>query len=340
MPWRVPELDDVGEVARWCSLDPVVLSWFADRRHLLERSDDPRLQHYRHRFVPKPIGGVRLIEAPKPRLARIQRHLLDTVVSAIPVHHTAHGFVVGRSALTHAHLHSHERTVVHLDIEDFFTSIAAGRVYGVLRTAGYPEAVAHVLTALCTHAGPSSVIGRAPGVRPRDRRQIERWRAAHLPQGAPTSPALANLCCYRLDQRLDGLARRFGLAYSRYADDLAFSGDCSPKMAKRLIQIGTAIVTDEGLRVNELKTRALGRSQRQRITGLVVNDHPNVSRSEFDALRALLHNAAVHGARSQNLEGHGDFRAHVLGRINWFVHVNPRRVERLMAQFVAVDWSS
>ena len=84
-----------------------------------------------------------MIEQPKPRLKALQRRILHEIVDWIPVHEAAHGFVRGRSARTHAALHAGRRVVVRLDLEDFFAAVVAARVYGIFRTAGYPEAVAH-----------------------------------------------------------------------------------------------------------------------------------------------------------------------------------------------------
>jgi hypothetical protein len=156
-------------------------------------------------------------------------------------------------------------------------------------------------------------------------------RGAHLPQGAPTSPALANLCGFRLDRRLTGLAERFGAVYTRYADDLAFSGDLTPRGVSALIGAATAIAADEGFRVNARKTRVRGQGDRQLLAGLVANVRPAVPRAEYDAIRALLHNAARTGLDEQNRDGHPDFEAYLRGRIAWIGHRHPARSARLAA---------
>lgn len=122
---------------------------------------------------------------------------------------------------------------------------------------------------------------------------------------------LANLCGFRLDRRLAGLTRAYGPRYTRDADDLAFSGHTS--QPDRFIEIVRSIVTDEGFRLNEAKTRIRRASNRQLLAGLVVNAHPAVPRTEYDALRALLHNAIYTGLDEQNRDGHPDFVAHLAG---------------------------
>nr|WP_281260508.1 reverse transcriptase family protein [Pseudosporangium ferrugineum] len=156
-----------------------------------------------------------------------------------------------------------------------------------------------------------------------------------MPQGAPTSPALANLVAYRLDRRLTGLADRFGVRYTRYADDLAFSGALHRRgEAGRLVAAVTAVVTDEGFRVHPAKTRIRGRGDRQQLAGLVVNEHPAVAREDYDRLRAVLHDAARHGTEAANRE-HADFAAYLRGRVAWVSHRHPGRAAKLHALLTA-----
>ena len=156
-------------------------------------------------------------------------------------------------------------------------------------------------------------------------------RAPHLPQGAPTSPALANLCGFRLDRRLTGLAEAYQARYTRYADDLAFSGRFSRSGAARFVERVNEVVADEGFRLNAAKTRIRGQGDRQALAGLVVNAAPAVPRQEYDALRALLHNATRTGLDEQNRDGHADFAAYLAGRIAWVGHRHPARAAKLNA---------
>lgn len=324
-------LDTVGSLASLLGLSSGELEWFADVRGLQRRAAGVRLQHYRRRWLTRPGGGVRLLEVPRPRLRELQRRILDEVLAALPVSPWAFGFVPGRSAPAAASRHAGAPIVISLDLAAFFASVTAPRVYGLFRSAGYPEPVAWRLTGLTTVATPVSVLAGAPSA----------LRAAlavgHLPQGAPSSPALANLAAGRLDRRLAGLAAAAGAAYTRYADDLVLSGDATLG-AGRIIDAAGRIVAEEGFRLQPAKTRVQRAGGRQTVTGLVVNAHPNVRREEYDALRALLHNAAVHGPTSQNRAGHPDFRAHLAGRIAWVAAVNPGRGERLRAAFDRIAW--
>lgn len=281
-PWPVAQLPDLSALAALLDIDQGELAWFADVRSL-ERSAAEPLRHYRWTTLP----GGRLVAAPKPRLKEIQRRLLRHVLEPIPVHESAHGSVGGRSVRTAVTPHTGAAVVVRADLSAFFPSIPAGRVWSLLRTAGLPEAVSHTLTGLVTTVAPFSV-SRDP-----------RLRHPHLPQGAPTSPRLANLVAFTLDRRLAGLAARFDARYTRYVDDLTFSGGRSLRTARsRFVARVEEIVRDEGFRLNERKTVVLGSSGRQALLGSVVNDDPTLPRPERDALRALLHNCATHGWRS------------------------------------------
>jgi len=347
--WPVPPFDGVGDLADWLGMDAGRLEWLADPRGLERRAPREALRNYRYTWVPRSGGRVRVIEQPKRDLKAAQRRVLDEILVWIPVHDAAHGFVRGRSVRTHAAAHVGARAVIRMDVEDFFASVRVGRVFGVLRLAGYPEGVAHLLAALGSNAVPVDEWAAVPRPRPADRldpralgahhRLGRRLAAPHLPQGAPTSPALANLCTFSLDRRLAGLAARFDARYTRYADDLAFSG--GPGLlrgAEALRRAVTAVAADEGFRVNERKSQLMPSAGRQSLCGIVVNERPNVPRGEYDALKAILHNAAHRGPAAENRADHPDFRAHLLGRISWVESLNPARGAKLRERWAAIDW--
>jgi len=257
------------------------------------------------------------------------------------VHPASHGFVAGRSALTGARRHVGAPLLITLDLEHFFASITAPRIWGVLRAAGYPEPVAHLLTGLTTHATPVAVLAEMPlGPDPsRDFRLRRRLAVPHLPQGAATSPQLANLVLFTLDRRLAALADAAGLRYTRYADDLTFSGGPDLRRgAHALISTVEKIVRGESFALNPSKTRVRHPHQRQSVTGIVVNQRPNIARPEYDRLKAVLHDCRTRGPAAANRAGVPDFRAHLLGRISWIASLNPDRGARLRARFAAIAW--
>lgn len=334
--WQVPSLPTPGAVAGWLALRPSELDWFADLRDLQRRTPEGPLRHYIYRWLERPGRRPRLLEVPRRRLKAIQRRLLRDLLDHIPPHDDAHGYRRGRSTLTCATPHAGRRVVMHYDLRDFFASVRASRVFALFRIAGYPEGVARLLTGLCTNSVPDALLRSTP--RPAAD-GYERFRQPHLPQGAPTSPALANLCAYRLDCRLAVLAAKLGAVYTRYADDLTFSGgDELARSARRLSVLVCRLGLEEDFEVNLGKTRVMRRSVRQTVLGVVVNERPNICRAEYDRLKAILCNCARHGPASQNRTGIPDFRAHLLGRIAHVAHLNSQRGARLRELFERIRW--
>ncbi|MGY2130129.1 reverse transcriptase family protein [Blastococcus sp. SYSU DS0617] len=335
-PYGVAALPDLAALAGLLDLDAGELAWFADT-HRLERTVDQPLRHYRWTTV-----GGRLLAAPKPRLKEAQRRLLRHVIGPLTVHGAAHGCVPGRSVRTAVTPHAGAARVLQLDLEAFFASIAAERVHGVLRSVGgLPEPVAHTVTGLVTTVVPLAVWQRVPVPDDVERHQRlgRRLAVPHLPQGAPTSPALANLVCFRLDRRLAGLAASFGAAYTRYVDDLTFSGDAGIDRG-RFEQLAAEIIVEEGFRLNRPKTRSTSSAGRQAVLGTVVNVRPTLPRTERDALRALLHNCATRGWTTQVRDRDpATFRDHVLGRVAWAASIDPAFGARLRGQAARIDWS-
>ena len=342
LAWDLPVIETAGALAEWLGVTVDELDWFADRKDLCGRANaSEQLRHYRLRLLAKRTGGARLTEAPKPRLKAVQRRILEGILDRVPPHPAAHGFVQGRSIVTFAEPHARRRMLLRLDLADFFPASPAARVEALFRTLGYPEAAAGLLAGLCTTATPRAFWRDCPAWL-----GAEEWSAARtlyarpqLPQGAPTSPALANAMAYRLDCRLAGLARSAGAVYTRYADDLAFSGDLEfARGVHRFAAHAAAVALEEGFAVNHRKTRIRGQGARQRLAGLVVNDRPNLPRRDLERLEAILVNCARRGPQGQNRAGEADFRAHLEGRVGYVEMVNPAKGERLRRILETIAW--
>jgi RNA-directed DNA polymerase len=336
----LPSLATPGDLAAWLGISTTELDWFADFRGMID--DHGPLCHYNYRWVPK-RHGYRLMEAPKSRLRAIQRKILAEILEPIPAHRAAHGFRSGHSCLTYVRPHCGRGVVMRMDLRNFFPSIPAPRIHALFTTLGYPQATARLLTGLCTNRVTARMLRKIPPADPGFRltwmegKQLE---VPHLPQGAPTSPALSNLCALHLDLRLAALADSVGANYTRYADDLAFSGE--EPVRRRVARLGAhvaAIALEEGFDVNHRKTRVMHRGGRQTLTGIVVNEKPNIRRDEFDRLKAILTNCMIRGTALQNRDGHPDFRAHLIGRIGYVKTINPLRGAKLHSIFERIDWS-
>jgi RNA-directed DNA polymerase len=339
--WLLPTIASVDELATLLELSPGQLDWLADVRGLERTVGSERLRNYRYRAVPRRNDLPRLIEAPKARLKEIQRWILHEILSRVPAHDAAHGFTQGRSAVSHAELHTGQVAVLRLDLKDFFASVPAGRVYRLWTTLGYGRQVAHVLTGLTTNTVPLPVWTGLAEATSGHAVQARFWMGRqlatpHLPQGAPTSPALANLAAFRLDRRLTGLARSTGLRYSRYADDLTFSGPARLIRRRREFEaIAARVIRDEGFTLNPAKSTTQTTGGRQTVCGVVVN----VRRTDYDRLKATLYNAAHDSVADQNRDQIPNFRAHLLGRIAWVESLNPARGGKLRELFAQIDWS-
>jgi retron-type reverse transcriptase len=337
--WQVPSITTLQELADWVALPLEELEWLADRRGQ-EPSAQPKYRRYRYRLLSKGSRRFRLIEIPIYRLKLLQRRLLSGLLNQIEPHDASHGFRKGRSIHTFTANHTGREVVMKIDLQDCFATIGFGRVSHLFRRAGYPERVADTLAAIATNTVPEEVWDSANGVHQfvPAQRLPSIYGRAHLPQGAPTSPAIANLCLYKLDLRLTGLASACGAIYSRYADDLAFSGDADfARCVNRVRHQIAAIIQDEGFHVNHHKTRVMRASTRQRIAGVVVNQHRNIERREYDRLKAILHNCVKHGVESQNRENHSEFYAHLTGRVAFVEAVNPHRGCRLRELFNQIE---
>jgi retron-type reverse transcriptase len=312
---QLPVLHTGQDVAAKMGLTLKALRWLTYHR------SSATLVHYHRYSIAKKTGGVRYISAPKPALKRAQSWVLEHVLARLEVEAHAHGFVPGRSIVSNAAPHVNRKIVINLDLKDFFPSITFRRVKGLFHKVGYSEHVATVLALLCTEP-------------PRLATELD-GKVYHvalgqrvLPQGACTSPAITNALCRRLDRRLAGLAHKHGFTYTRYADDLTFSGD-NAAVVGRLLRSVRSIVAAEGFTEHPRKTKVMRRANRQEVTGVTVNVRPAVSRKEVRELRAILHNAARDGLASQNRGNHPDFAAYLRGRVEFVCMVDPQRASAL-----------
>lgn len=296
----VPILTTLSEVRKLLNIrSPAQLGFF-----LL--ATDHKGGPYTTHTVPKRDGSDRRICAPKKQLKWVQQQILKHILSKVPPHPSAHGFVTGRSTVSNAAPHVGAELIVKFDLKDFFPTVHYFRVMGLFASLGYAigncmfgtddgaNQIAPVLARLCCYTPDPN-----------------QWGSATLPQGAPTSPAISNLVCRRLDARLQGLAGANLGTFTRYADDLTFS---FPKAEG--LNLGRfrwwvdQVCQQEGFVVNQEKFRVIRGSQRQVVTGLVVNDAVRVPRELRRELRAIIHNCEAQGLESQ-AQRHPRFQGNV-----------------------------
>src|SRR5579883_3024327 len=340
--WELPAIATAGDLAAWLKVTPEELDWFADLKGITDKLANPRLSHYHRRIFVKRSGGIRLVEAPKRLLRQIQRAILTGILDRIPPHAAGHGFVRRRSIHSFVAPHVHQEVVLKMDVRDFFPALTCARIQSFFRMAGYPETVTDLLGGLCTTSVPKSFWRNPPF--DASAAEVERSRLLysrrHLPQGAPTSPALSSICAYRLDCRLSGLAHAAGARYTRYADDLAFSGGREfSRSAERFATHVAVILEEEGFAAHHRKTRVMRPGVRQHLTGLTVNEHANIPRRDFDRLKAMLTNCVRRGPSTQNRDGHPSFRQHLEGRVAFVESVNFEKGRFLREILTSIDWA-
>lgn len=217
--------------------------------------------------IPKKSGGVRVISSPDMFLKKIQRRIAFVLEVFFTPKPSANGFVTGRSIVSNAKSHIGRKYVYNIDLKDFFPTIHYGRVKAVLQIPPFnasPE-IAHLIAHLSCYKGV-------------------------LPQGSPLSPILTNIVCQSLDYHLVKLAKHYRCFYSRYADDITFSSNKNTFVKATFLTELNSIVTKQGFKMNEKKTRLQRNTQRQEVTGIIVNQKSNLKRDYIKKVRAMLHN--------------------------------------------------
>lgn len=283
-----------------------------DGERVIDLSNKPL---YREFSIPKKSGKERKIHAPFGNL-KLLLSCVDIMIQAVHTpHHRAYGFAEGKNVVDNAKLHVGKNYVYNIDLKDFFHSFDLRRVKWGFYNPPFNfkeerEPLAYMLACLCT---------------------VEINGKKVLPQGSPASPSLTNMLCWRLDHRLNGLAKRFGLEYSRYADDITFSSDHHVYKGKFLEEL-KRIIHLEGLAINPKKTRLQLKDNRQVVTGLTVNQRVNVSRAYIGQIRSHLYKCERFGvskaeeqyALDCEKEANGktpDLGKHLEGKLNFLAMV-------------------
>lgn len=290
-------------------------------RHLtLSPAELKKIRYFRHRMyrrfaLAKKQGRERVIDAPDERLKLLQRKIAPLLDRLYDVRQPVHGFIVGKSVKTNASAHLRGRFIINVDLKDFFPSITESRVVGMLTAIGVDSAAAKIVGILCC-------LGQ------------------RLPQGAPTSPVLSNMICFRMDRQLLAFAKGARCIYTRYADDITFSSHQPPvtvfagqvppsgRLSPDLLSPDLlGIYAANGFALNPSKLYYADRYSRRTVTGLKVNELLNVDRRFVRNLRAAIHSVETSGlenAQAKFRDRHGgtsDLGAHLEGKISWLRHV-------------------
>ena len=270
--------------------------------------------HYQQALIPKKSGGMRVLWCPDTSMKKAQKYILREILEKLPISSHAMGFVRGRSILDNARVHTGKQTVINMDLQNFFPGIRYQKVYEIFHYHGYDSHAADLLTSLCTFNN-------------------------RLPQGAPTSPALSNLVCLKLDKRLAGLAQTYHADYTRYADDITFSGNYG---IDHLVQLASNIIADEEFKVNWSKTRIAYEYQKQMVTGLNVNDGcVTVDKKYLKRLRQEIYYCRKYGvrdARAYKWQPVGNYRQELYGKACFIYMVDREAGRKILEELGEIDW--
>lgn len=252
---RIPVLQG-SEIGTYLGISPKLVTRMAVASH----------KYYRTFCISKKSGGTRQIAAPRVFLKVVQRYILDCILVPVPTSSAVVGFVRGRALADGARAHQRARFLWNIDLQDFFPSIAEAQVCEAFRSLLYPDTAARFLARICTLQG-------------------------RLPQGAPTSPMLANIVFQAVDRKLEQYSQASSIVYTRYADDLSFSSDAPIPLDFR--NAVSMAVQDAGYHINPAKIRLMGPQCQRKVTGLVINAQVSVPREYRRKLRAICHRAKV-----------------------------------------------
>ncbi|MBV1709410.1 MAG: reverse transcriptase family protein [Erysipelothrix sp.] len=283
----------------------------SDFNHYVIGSNDSQ---YNTLMIPKKSGSFREISIPSVELKKMQRWILDNILYKIEVSEYATGFVRKKSIKDNAKCHLENNCVINLDLKNFFPTIHFDRVFKIFYYSGYTKEVSFLLSKICTYK-------------------------SILPQGSPASPQISNIACLKLDYRLSKLSKCFRASFSRYADDLTFSGDYG---ITKIIDTVKKIVNDEGFEVNEKKIRIQFKHQKQNVTGLTVNDFKvRVSREYLRKFRQEIYFCQKFGIRDHLRFINSDrryFRDYMYGKAYFINMIDVDEGKLLLNKLNQINW--
>jgi len=301
---KLPVIFDFTHLSLLLGYEPSVIAYY-----LFAEEDE----FYTEFNIIKKNGTKRQINVPSERLMDIQRWILDNILNLYQLSEHCFGFRKGKSVYDNAIVHVNQPCIINIDIKNFFPTIKQKDVFNVFYSKGYSKKVSYYLSKLTT-------------------------KNNILPQGAPTSPMISNIVAAKLDKRLSCLGEKFYARYTRYADDITFSGE---KNIKNIIPIVKEIIKDTGFHVNEDKTRYAYSYQRQEVTGLTVNRKVNISKQYLKELKKEIYFCKTYGVNS-HLEymkiTKSFYKEHLYGKVQWVEMINKELGVKLFNELNQIEW--
>ena len=324
----LPVIFDIGHLAHYMDIS---------KERLLEIA---RKKEYYYYLIPKKSGGMRRIIVPNDELKSVQRWINKQILQAISPLECVTGFVRGRSIVNNAKKHENKKYILNVDVENFFESITIDRVERLFYAMGYTHEVALFIADLCTTTINERYVRWKLGEEyAKCFESLMHKDKPFLVQGAPTSPAIANLICHRMDKKLMAYAERHGINYSRYADDITFSSDDMAILPK--VGYIKRLMAEEHFVLNARKTKLLKEGMRQEVTGLLINERVRVPHIYKKDIYRHLHFCLKYGGLSHFNHVKSSFnmsRDWLLGRIFFVNAVEPEEAKKMLYLFNQVDW--
>ena len=327
MSQGLPVIFDVGHLAHYMDIS---------KRRLFEIVQRKEYYYY---LVPKKNGAKRRIIVPNDDLMSVQRWINKQILQTISPLDCVTGFVQGRSIVNNAKIHENKKYILNLDLKDFFESISIDRVERLFYSLGYKQEIALFLANICTTTINKNYIKWKFEENIKYFEPLLQKKKPFLVQGAPTSPAIANFICYRMDKKLMSYAKHHGINYSRYADDITFSSDSFRALPK--MSYLKKLMIEERFKLNDKKIKLLKNGMRQEVTGLLINERVRIPRIYKKDIYRHLHFCMKYGGLSHfnaikskyNLS-----RDWLLGRIFYVNAVEPEEAKKMLDLFNQVDW--
>lgn len=322
------------------SLPHLCLTSTVSIRHTISICESNRRDFYKRFKIKKKRGGYRVIQTPSNELKFLQKWILNNILEKIPSHNSCKGFDKDTSIKKNAECHLNTDCVLKIDLLRFFDSINERRVYGIFKSLGYIENLCVSMAKLCTIEHKESFYNSFKSNEQKLKDYLIDKDEGVLPQGAPSSPKLANLVLRRLDLRLTKLCNKRKINYSRYADDLTFSGnEIDLRNIKKIIY---RIIHSENLFVNFGKTKFLKRGSSFFVTGLSVhnNEVQVIKRKKKEIEHHLYHclNNGVMGHLIKAKITNRNFKDWLFGNICFVYSIEPIIGQEFFDKFNRVEW--
>jgi len=295
--------------------------------------------NYKFFTLKKRNGGHREIMAPKGQLKNIQKWINYYILGQVKIHQNSFGFIKGGSIKDNAKIHANQECILNIDLLKFFDTITQERVFGMFKQFGYHPNLARLLASLTTAKHKEWYWNQIDLDKHPELKKLAEKKPKIIPQGAPTSPAISNIICRKLDNRLFKLAHKCNCKYSRYADDITFSGSKSDLPSLKLIN---KIIVEEGFYINKDKIGYYSKGSKQYVTGLAINDGVRIPRNRKREIRKILHYCKINGVenhkKNTGIDNKSHFKEWLAGNIAFIHDIEPDKAKILWNKFNDLDW--